>query len=62
MFLTSYTRTCRFVTVLLLVDVVVDAAKALVDIVANTQATNKDFLFSFINLSFYKANHILINI
>jgi len=36
-----------------LVDVVVDAAKALVDIAANTHATNKDFLLSFINLSSY---------
>ena len=42
-----------FVTVVVLVDVVVDAAKALVDIAANTHATNKDFLLSFINLSSY---------
>jgi len=32
------------------------AAKAVVDIAANTQATNKDFLLRFINLSFYKLN------
>ena len=43
-----------FVTVVLLVDSV--AAKAVVDIAAKTQATNKDFLLSFINLSFYKLN------
>ena len=36
-----------FVTVVLLVDVVLDAAKALVDIAANTHATNKDFLVEF---------------
>ena len=53
-----------FVTVVLLVDVVLDAAKVVVDIAANTHATNKDFLLIFINLSFYRIsyNHTVINI
>ena len=53
-----------FVTVVLLVDVVVDAAKVVVDIAANTHATNTDFLLIFINLSFYRIsyNHIVVNI
>ena len=53
-----------FVTVVLLVDVVVDAAKVVVEIAANTHATNTDFLLIFINLSFYRIsyNHIVVNI
>ena len=53
-----------FVTVVLLIDVVVDAAKVVVDIATNTHATNTDFLLIFINLSFYRIsyNHIVVNI